>query len=65
MQSTAGRNIGGGYQKIIIVKTASRLMPTARSPTIMASSISMRRSESQSGPLRVVNLQSVLRRTLV
>ena len=30
------------YQKIIIVSTANRLMPTARSPTMMASSISMR-----------------------
>jgi len=30
------------YQKTIIVSTASRLMPTARSPMMMASSISMR-----------------------
>ena len=32
----------GSYQKIIIVSTASRLIPTARRAMITASSISMR-----------------------
>jgi len=53
-----------GYQNTIIVSTAKRLIPTARSPTITASSISMCKKNTQFVRLRVVNLESVLWRGL-
>ena len=48
-----------GYQKIIIVSTAKRLIPTARSPTITASSISICKKNTQFVRLRVVNLEYI------